>query len=162
MTGLMFLCGTGARAGRPHPGFAEQDRRPAVDPPAEPAVLLDEADAREEFTRVMTAVLDSPGNRDAREHGLPSDELSTAVATAVTVHRLGGIAAVGLLVRHEPSGVRDVVTIGSQTAPFHEPGALPRLDPGKPLLEHVPFWTDVYDKRGLLVFLAEPVFPTAG
>ncbi|MEV0175682.1 hypothetical protein AB0I00_31785 [Streptomyces sp. NPDC050803] len=75
-------------------------------------------------------------------------------------HSLGGIAAVDLLAREELPAVRHLVTIGSQAAQLHELGALPALEPGAPLPAHFPAWTNVYDSRDLLAFLAEPVFGT--
>ncbi|MER5752247.1 hypothetical protein [Streptomyces sp. NPDC002088] len=74
-------------------------------------------------------------------------------------HSLGGIAAVDLLAAQDLPAVRHLVTIGSQAAHLHELGALPCLDPGAPLPDHFPRWTNVYDRRDLLAFLAEPAFP---
>ncbi|WP_437059234.1 hypothetical protein [Streptomyces sp. enrichment culture] len=74
-------------------------------------------------------------------------------------HSLGGTAAVDLLAEQELPAVRHLVTIGSQAAHLHELGALPALDPDAPLPGHFPRWTNVYDRRDLLAFLAEPVFP---
>jgi hypothetical protein len=74
-------------------------------------------------------------------------------------HSLGGTATVDLLAEHELPAVRHLVTIGSQAAHLHELGALPALDPHTPLPGHFPRWTNVYDRRDLLAFLAEPVFP---
>ncbi|MFG3198903.1 hypothetical protein ACGFYT_22530 [Streptomyces sp. NPDC048208] len=85
----------------------------------------------------------------AREHG----------PVTLLAHSLGGVAAVDLLAQEELPGVRHLVTVGSQAAHLHEIGALPGLDPGKPLPEHFPAWTNVYDARDLLGFPAEPVFP---
>ncbi|MFF4834600.1 hypothetical protein [Streptomyces sp. NPDC001315] len=74
-------------------------------------------------------------------------------------HSLGGIVAVDLLIEEELPGVHHLVTVGTQAAHLHELGALPSLEPGTPLPEHFPGWTNVYDKRDLLGFTAEPVFP---
>ncbi|MBC2903814.1 hypothetical protein [Streptomyces cupreus] len=74
-------------------------------------------------------------------------------------HSLGGIAAVDLLIEEEAGGVDHLVTVGTQAAHLHEIGALPSLDPGKPLPEHFPAWTNFYDKRDLLGFAAAAVFP---
>ncbi|MCN9241923.1 hypothetical protein NGF19_14180 [Streptomyces sp. RY43-2] len=74
-------------------------------------------------------------------------------------HSLGGIAAVDLLVHEELPGVHHLVTIGSQAAHLYEIGALPSLAPGKPLPEHFPAWTNIYDRRDLLGFTAAPLFP---
>ncbi|MFC9911838.1 hypothetical protein [Streptomyces sp. NPDC059862] len=74
-------------------------------------------------------------------------------------HSLGGIAAVDLLALEHLSGVRHLVTVGSQAAHLHEIGALPGLAPGKPLPEHFPTWTNIYDRRDLLGFAAASVFP---
>ncbi|WP_030814690.1 hypothetical protein [Streptomyces sp. NRRL F-2799] len=88
-------------------------------------------------------------NTVAREHG----------PVTLLAHSLGGIAAVDLLAQEELPGVRHLVTVGSQAAHLHEIGALPGLAPGKPLPEHFPAWTNVYDARDLLGFPAEAVFP---
>ncbi|MER6060002.1 hypothetical protein ABT167_02165 [Streptomyces sp. NPDC001792] len=85
----------------------------------------------------------------ARAHG----------SVVLLAHSLGGIAAVDLLAEDELSGVRHLVTVGSQAAHLHEIGALPCLAPDKPLPEHFPSWTNIYDRRDLLGFAAEGVFP---
>ncbi|MFF4353201.1 hypothetical protein [Streptomyces sp. NPDC001530] len=102
----------------------------------------------------------------ARGHGLRTlikDRVTEVARThgpvVLFAHSLGGVAAVDLLAQEELPGVRHLVTAGSQAAHLHEIGALPGLDPGSPLPEHFPSWTNVYDRRDLLGFTAEPVFP---
>ncbi|MFI8349778.1 hypothetical protein [Streptomyces sp. NPDC085596] len=120
--------------------------------------------------RLMTRIHPQAGDilkylaRGAALRTLVKDRV-TAVArdhgpVTLLAHSLGGIAAVDLLAQEELPGVRHLVTVGSQAAHLHEIGALPGLDPGKPLPEHFPAWTNVYDARDLLGFPAEPVFPT--
>ncbi|CCK29528.1 hypothetical protein BN159_5149 [Streptomyces davaonensis JCM 4913] len=99
----------------------------------------------------------------ARGHqlrGFIKDRLARVDGPVVLLgHSLGGIAAVDVLIEGEFSGVDHLVTVGSQAAHLHEIGALPCLDPGKPLPEHFPAWTNFYDRRDLLGFPAAPVFP---
>ncbi|AVH58245.1 MULTISPECIES: hypothetical protein [Streptomyces] len=102
----------------------------------------------------------------ARGHGLRTlikDRVTEVARThgpvVLLAHSLGGIAAVDLLAQEELPGVRHLVTVGSQAAHLHEIGALPGLVPGSPLPGHFPAWTNVYDRRDLLGFTAEPVFP---
>lgn len=78
-------------------------------------------------------------------------------------HSLGGIALVDTLaeaaVRQQPLPVRLLVTVGSQAPFLHELGALTGLPPGATLPPGFPQWLNIYDRRDLLSYLAEPVFP---
>lgn len=78
-------------------------------------------------------------------------------------HSLGGIALVDALalaaVRQEPLSVRLLVTVGSQAPFLHELGALAGLPPEAILPPGFPQWLNIYDRRDLLSYLAEPVFP---
>ncbi|WAZ26015.1 alpha/beta hydrolase [Streptomyces cinnabarinus] len=78
-------------------------------------------------------------------------------------HSLGGIALVDTLAlaarRQPPLPVRLLVTVGSQAPFLHELGALAGLEPGAALPSGFPPWLNIYDRRDLLSYLAEPVFP---
>ncbi|MFG2011563.1 hypothetical protein ACGFNF_21110 [Micromonospora sp. NPDC048868] len=74
-------------------------------------------------------------------------------------HSLGGIACVDMLVAAPPANVRGLVTVGSQAPYLHELGALPSLPPSAPLPDTFPApWINIFDRRDLLAFLAEPIF----
>ncbi|MFF3346428.1 hypothetical protein [Streptomyces sp. NPDC002779] len=77
-------------------------------------------------------------------------------------HSLGGIALVDTLalaaVRQSPLPVRLLVTVGSQAPFLHELGALAGLGPGAALPAGFPHWLNIYDRKDLLAYLAEPVF----
>ncbi|MGV9454526.1 alpha/beta fold hydrolase [Streptomyces sp. NPDC003635] len=78
-------------------------------------------------------------------------------------HSLGGIALVdtlALAAQRQPAlPVRLLVTVGSQAPFLHELGALAGLEPGSALPSGFPDWLNIYDRRDLLSYLAEPVFP---
>ncbi|CCK25246.1 hypothetical protein BN159_0867 [Streptomyces davaonensis JCM 4913] len=78
-------------------------------------------------------------------------------------HSLGGIALVDTLAlaarRQPPLPVSLLVTVGSQAPFLHELGALAGLEPGAALPSGFPEWLNIYDRRDLLSYLAEPVFP---
>ncbi|QIJ65316.1 hypothetical protein [Streptomyces sp. JB150] len=78
-------------------------------------------------------------------------------------HSLGGIALVDTLalaaLRPSPLPVRLLVTVGSQAPFLHELGALAGLPPRAALPPGFPDWLNIYDRRDLLAYLAEPVFP---
>lgn len=77
-------------------------------------------------------------------------------------HSLGGIALVDALalaaVHQQPLPVRLLVTVGSQAPFLHELGALAGLPPGATLPPSFPHWLNIYDRKDLLSYLAEPVF----
>ncbi|WP_328875934.1 alpha/beta hydrolase [Streptomyces sp. NBC_00287] len=81
-------------------------------------------------------------------------------------HSLGGIALVDTLalaaVRQPPLPVRLLVTVGSQAPFLHELGALAGLRPGAALPSGFPDWLNIYDRKDLLAYLAEPVFAGDG
>ncbi|MEK8145750.1 hypothetical protein NKH18_44170 [Streptomyces sp. M10(2022)] len=51
-----------------------------------------------------------------------------------------------------------LVTVGSQGPFLYETGALPTLAHPDPLPGHVPPWLNLFDRRDLLGYAAEPVF----
>jgi hypothetical protein len=71
-------------------------------------------------------------------------------------HSLGGIMAMELLCTQEVAGVVALVTVGSQAPYLYELEALPILVDDLPA--SVPSWTNIYDPRDLLAFVAEPIF----
>lgn len=77
-------------------------------------------------------------------------------------HSLGGIALVDTLAlaarRGQALPVRLLVTVGSQAPFLHELGALSGLEPGSALPAGFPEWLNIYDRRDLLSYLAEPLF----
>lgn len=77
----------------------------------------------------------------------------------LVAHSLGGVASVDLLARETIPGVQHLVTIGSQVGYLYKLDALPSLGFGEPLPGHFPQWTNLYDRRDLLAFDAEPLFP---
>ncbi|MGH3924924.1 MAG: hypothetical protein ACRDTT_19030, partial [Pseudonocardiaceae bacterium] len=89
-----------------------------------------------------------------------AQEVAVAEGPVVCLgHSLGGIAAVDLLVsRHLPS-VQLLITVGSQAPYLYELNALPTLEFGLPLPPSVPPWVNIYDRRDLLGYAGEGVFP---
>lgn len=81
-------------------------------------------------------------------------------SVTVLAHSLGGVAAVDLLVLEEVPRVTELITVGSQAPFLYEAGALVSLEPSAPLPDHFPRWLNVYDRRDLLSYLAEPLFPS--
>jgi hypothetical protein len=93
-----------------------------------------------------------------REH-IADTVRAVADDVVLLAHSLGGIACVDLLVSAPPSNVRGIVTVGTQASYLHELGALPSLEPGAALPDTFPVpWINVYDRRDLLSFVAEPIF----
>ncbi|MCX4965890.1 hypothetical protein OHA98_13780 [Streptomyces sp. NBC_00654] len=74
-------------------------------------------------------------------------------------HSLGGIIALDTLISGPLPGVELLVTVGSQGPFLYETGALPALAHPDPLPAHVPHWLNLYDRRDLLGYAAEPLFP---
>lgn len=74
-------------------------------------------------------------------------------------HSLGGVASIDTLIEAVMPEVELIITVGSQAPFLYEIGALPTLDFGEPLPDHLPRWVNVVDHRDLLGFVAEPVFP---
>ncbi|MFD9540074.1 hypothetical protein [Streptomyces sp. NPDC060022] len=73
-------------------------------------------------------------------------------------HSLGGIICLDTLVSGPLPGVELLVTVGSQGPFLYETGALPTLAHPDPLPGHVPPWLNLYDRRDLLGYAAEPLF----
>ncbi|MGW1817271.1 hypothetical protein ACWCQM_27330 [Streptomyces sp. NPDC002125] len=74
-------------------------------------------------------------------------------------HSLGGIIALDTLISGPLPGVELLTTVGSQGPFLYETGALPSLAHPDPLPAHVPPWLNLYDRRDLLGYAAEPLFP---
>ncbi|MFI6059247.1 hypothetical protein [Streptomyces sp. NPDC051286] len=74
-------------------------------------------------------------------------------------HSLGGIIALDTLISGPLAGVELLVTVGSQGPFLYETGALPSLAHPDTLPGHVPQWLNLYDRRDLLGYAAEPLFP---
>jgi hypothetical protein len=73
-------------------------------------------------------------------------------------HSLGGVACVDLLASEPGLQVSKLITVGSQAPFLYEIGALPMLESPNELPEGFPPWTNVYDPRDLLAFVASGVF----
>lgn len=74
-------------------------------------------------------------------------------------HSLGGIAAFDLLAMEPSHGVDLLITVGSQAPFLYEIDALTGLRRGDELPTAFPRWLNVYDRRDLLGFVAERIFP---
>lgn len=74
-------------------------------------------------------------------------------------HSLGGVAAVDLLVSRRLPSVQLLITVGSQAPYLYELNALPMLEFGQALPSSVPPWVNIYDRRDLLGYAGEGVFP---
>ncbi|CAM5627874.1 hypothetical protein STENM327S_02346 [Streptomyces tendae] len=74
-------------------------------------------------------------------------------------HSLGGIIALDTLISAPLPQVRLLVTVGSQAPFLYESGSLPTLEHPAPLPPHVPDWLNLYDRRDLLSYLGEGLFP---
>ncbi|MFJ6853527.1 hypothetical protein ACIQM3_23875 [Streptomyces sp. NPDC091271] len=74
-------------------------------------------------------------------------------------HSLGGIVSLDTLITGHLPGVELLITVGSQGPFLYETGALPSLAHPDPLPGHVPPWLNLYDRRDLLGYAAEPLFP---
>jgi len=87
-------------------------------------------------------------------------EIAAAEGPVVCLaHSLGGVAAVDLFVsRHLPS-IRLLITVASQAPYLYEINALPTLEFGQALPPSVPQWINIYDRRDLLGYAGEGVFP---
>lgn len=84
--------------------------------------------------------------------------------TVVIGHSLGGIALVDLFalaaIGQSPlPKPRLLVTVGSQAPFLHEMGALTGLPPSAALPPGFPRWLNIFDRKDLLAYRAEPVFP---
>lgn len=74
-------------------------------------------------------------------------------------HSLGGIISLDTLITAPVPGAELLITVGSQGPFLYETGALPMLAHPGPLPDHVPPWLNLYDRRDLLGYAAEPLFP---
>jgi hypothetical protein len=72
-------------------------------------------------------------------------------------HSLGGIMCVDLLARGAIASVAGLVTVGSQAPFLYEIGALPGLMHPAALPDHFPRWTNIYDRRDILSYVAAGV-----
>lgn len=73
-------------------------------------------------------------------------------------HSLGGIICADLLIRAKVDGVSGLITVGSQTPFLYEIGAFPPLTYPDQLPDHMPSWLNIYDRRDLLSYVANPIF----
>ncbi|MFE9424771.1 hypothetical protein ACFYNO_17565 [Kitasatospora sp. NPDC006697] len=88
-----------------------------------------------------------------------SEVARTEGPVVLFAHSLGGIAAVDLLVGQDFPAVAHLITAGSQASQLYGMNALPGLEFGRPLPPHFPRWTNLYDRRDPLGFLAGQLFP---
>jgi hypothetical protein len=77
----------------------------------------------------------------------------------VLAHSLGGIACVDLLILRPLPQVALLITVGSQAPYFYELNALHSLRYPEPLPRQFPPWLNFYDRRDLLSFIGNGVFP---
>jgi hypothetical protein len=84
---------------------------------------------------------------------------SASPPVAVVAHSLGGVAVLELLGTRQFPQVELLVTVGSQAPLLYELNALPTLSFGTPLPASVPRWVNVFDRRDLLAFIGEKIFP---
>lgn len=89
------------------------------------------------------------------------EDAVTAVEGPVVLvaHSLGGIACLELLATKALPSVDLLVTVGSQAPLLYELDALPTLAFGEPLPASLPRWVNVYDRRDLLAYVGEGLFP---
>lgn len=76
----------------------------------------------------------------------------------VLAHSLGSVAAVDTLVLQEDSEVDHLFTIGSPAPLFYELNALVSRERGEALPEHFPKWTNIYDPKDLISYVAKATF----
>jgi hypothetical protein len=101
--------------------------------------------------------------RPLRDH-LERVITSSPEPVVVIGHSLGGIALVDLYALAAIEGTATprphlLVTVGSQAPFLHELGALTGLPPTAGLPPGFPRWLNIYDRKDLLAYRAEPVFP---
>ena len=77
----------------------------------------------------------------------------------IVAHSLGGIASLELLAARMLPDVALLVTVGCQAPLLYELNALPTLPFGAELPDSVPRWVNVFDRRDLLAYVGEQVFP---
>lgn len=78
----------------------------------------------------------------------------------ILAHSLGGVICFDLLNLHDLSGqVSGLITAGSQAPLLFELDVLAGRRFGETLPKHFPRWLNLYDRRDLLSFVGEKVFP---
>lgn len=78
----------------------------------------------------------------------------------ILAHSLGGVICFDLLNMNDLSGqVSGLITVGSQAPLLFELNVLAGRRFGEPLPKHFPRWLNLYDRRDLLSFVGEKVFP---
>ncbi|MFJ8863440.1 hypothetical protein ACIRD8_34110 [Streptomyces sp. NPDC102451] len=92
-------------------------------------------------------------------HGLRELVATLEPPVVLLGHSLGGIISLDTLISAPVPGVEFLITVGSQGPFLYETGALPTLAHPEPLPDHVPPWLNLYDRRDLLGYAAEPLFP---
>ncbi|WP_203853446.1 alpha/beta fold hydrolase [Dactylosporangium siamense] len=105
---------------------------------------------------VMLYLARGGGIRDFIAEQVAAVESGPVVLVA---HSLGGIAGLELLISQSLPQVELLVTVGSQAPYLYELNALPTLPYNTGLPGSVPRWVNVYDRRDLLSFTGEGVFP---
>jgi hypothetical protein len=76
----------------------------------------------------------------------------------ILAHSLGSVAAVDTLVLEKDLEVERLITIGSPAGVFYELNALYSLSNADRLPEHFPKWTNIYDPRDLISYIAHRTF----
>ena len=98
-------------------------------------------------------------NGDALRAQIRAELAAAEPPVVVIAHSLGGVACVDVLTETDLPPVRALVTVGSQAPYLYEIDAMPRLRFGARLPDHFPRWLNVLDRRDLLAFAAERLFP---
>lgn len=76
----------------------------------------------------------------------------------VLAHSLGSVAAVDTLVLQPDLEVEHLITIGSPAAVFYELNALCSRTRDEKLPEHFPKWTNIFDPKDLISYIAHRTF----
>ncbi|MFC6012306.1 alpha/beta fold hydrolase [Nocardia lasii] len=98
--------------------------------------------------------------RGSRLRRIIADSVRATNGDVVVIgHSLGGIAALECLIEQPIPAVTHLITVGSQASFLYEIDALPGLSFGTDLPAHVPRWTNLYDPRDFLAYVAAPLFP---
>ena len=84
---------------------------------------------------------------------------SVSGSVIIVAHSLGGIASLELLAARMLPDVALLVTVGCQAPLLYELNALPTLPFGAELPDSVPRWVNVFDRRDLLAYVGEQIFP---
>jgi hypothetical protein len=107
---------------------------------------------REQIEAIRCASTGGAGSSDIPNDADDSDSIF------LLAHSLGGIICADLLIRAKVPGVAGLITVGSQTPFLYEIGAFPSLTHPDPLPDHMPPWLNIYDRRDILSYVANPVF----